>query len=132
MLPAYGAWPYTATEIAGLGGTSKEKKPFASATPDVEYPARESIAVTLSPGTWLPSNESTRYPETLEMIGHSVAFVQTTSVENEKTHVVQLVYPGALARTTQSSGGRGMLKNPDASVGDRSQYPLPKIGSTGQ
>src|SRR5213594_3631240 len=100
MLPAYGACPYTATEIAGLGGTAKEKNPVSSATPYVENPALESIAVTPSPGTWLPSNESTRYPETREMMGHSVAFVQTTSVENEKTHVVQVVYPGALARTT--------------------------------
>src|SRR3989442_13173327 len=74
MLAAYGGCPYTATEIAGLGGTAKEKEPVASATPLVEYPALESITVTPSPGTWLPSNESTRYPETLEMIGQSVAF----------------------------------------------------------
>jgi len=31
MLPAYGACPSTATEIAGLGGTASEKKPVASA-----------------------------------------------------------------------------------------------------
>src|SRR2546428_10140349 len=86
MLPAYGAWPYTATEIAGLGGTAKEKKPFASATPDVEYPARESIAVALSPGTWLPSNESTRYPKTPARIGPNVAFSQTNPVEDEKRY----------------------------------------------
>src|SRR5207245_8391343 len=96
MFPAYGGCPYTATEIAGLGGTAKEKKPVASATPAVEYPALESITVTPSPGTWLPSNESTRYPETLEMIGQSVAFAQTTPVENENTHLVQVVYRGAL------------------------------------
>src|SRR5207245_11327564 len=100
MLPVYGACPDAATEIAGLGGTAKEKKPVASATPYVEYPALESITVTPSPGTWLLSNESTRYPETLEMIGQSVAFAQTIPVENEKTHVVHVVYPGAPARTT--------------------------------
>src|SRR2546427_10553152 len=64
------------------------------------------------------------------MIGQSVAFAQTNPVENEKRYVVHVVYPGALARTTKSSGGRGMLKNPDASVDDWSKYPLPKIGST--
>ena len=66
----------------------------------MEYPARESIAVTPSPGTWLPSSESTRYPDTVEMIGHRVAFAHTTPGENEKSHVVQVVYPGALARAT--------------------------------
>src|SRR5437879_13683366 len=94
MLPAYGACPYTATEIAGLGGTAKEKKPFASATPDVEYPARESIAVTLSPGTWLPSNESTRYQQTLEMIDQSGAFAQAIAVWEEKWYGVRGVYRG--------------------------------------
>src|SRR2546428_12530316 len=98
MLPACGACPYTATEIAGLGGTAKEKKPFASTTPDVEYPALESIAVTPSPGTWPPSNESARYPETLAMIGQSVAVAQTNPVEKEKRCVVPVAYPGALAR----------------------------------
>src|SRR5437867_12973889 len=106
MLPAYGGCPYTATEIAGLGGTAKEKKPVASATPLVEYPALESITVTPSPGTWLPSNESTRYPETLEMIGQSVAFAQSTPVGNERTEVDQVVQPGVVARTTSAGGGR--------------------------
>src|SRR3989442_14589070 len=100
MLPAYGGCPYTAMEIAGLGGTAKEKKPVAAATPLVEYPALESITVTPSPGTWLPSNESTRDPETLEMIRQSVAFAQATPVENEETHGDQVVYPAVLARTT--------------------------------
>src|SRR5437016_14338125 len=100
MLPAYGGCPYTATEIAGLGGTAKEKNPVASATPYVEYPALESMTVTPSPGTWLPSNESTRYPETLEMIGQRGAFAPTTPAQKEKTHVVQGGYPGEPARTT--------------------------------
>src|SRR2546428_5552611 len=100
MLPAYGGCPYTATEIAGLGGTAKEKKPVASATPLGEYPALESITGTPSPGTWLPSNESTRDPENLEMIGQSVAFAQTTPVENERSHVDHVAYPGVLGRTT--------------------------------
>src|SRR5947199_9355749 len=114
MLPAYGGCPYTATEIAGLGGTAKEKKPVASATPNVQYPALESMTVTPSPGTWLPSNESMRYPETLEMIGQRVAFAQTTPDENEKTQVVQVVYPGVLALTTVSSVERGMSENVDS------------------
>src|SRR2546425_7789686 len=97
MLPAYGGCPYTATEIAGLGGTAKEKKPVASATPLVEDPALESITGTPSPGTWLPANESTRYPETLEMIRQSVAFAQTTPVENERTHLHPVLDPGGLA-----------------------------------
>src|SRR2546426_12105424 len=97
MLPAYGGCPNTATEIAGLGGTAKEKKPGASATPLVEDPAPESITGTPSPGTWLPSNESTRDPETLEMIGQRVAFSQRTPGEKEKTHGDSVVYPGVLA-----------------------------------
>src|SRR3989449_11387656 len=102
MLPAYGGCPYTATEIAGLGGTAKEKKPVASATPLVEYPALASITVTPSPGTWLPSNESTRHPETVEMSGQSVAFAQTTPVENERPHVDHVRYPSVAACTTWS------------------------------
>src|SRR3989442_3280353 len=98
MLPAYGGCPYTATEIAGLGGTAKEKKPVASATPLVEYPALESITVTPRPGTWLPSHESTRYPQTLEMIGQSVALSPTTPGENEKSHVEHGRCSGVLRR----------------------------------
>src|SRR5207245_9610695 len=112
MLPAYGACPRTATEIAGLGGTAREKKPDASAYMYVEYPARESIAVTPSPGTWLPVSESTRYPDTVEMFGHRVAFAHTTPGEEENRYVVHVVYPGALARTTYSSGGNGRLRSP--------------------
>src|SRR5207247_11138328 len=98
MLPAYGGCPYTATEIAGLGGTAKEKNPVASATPYVEYPALESMTVTPSPGTWLPSNESRRYPETPETTGPRGAFTPTTRVENEKTHVLPEQSPNGGAR----------------------------------
>src|SRR5438093_8583762 len=98
MLPAYGGCPYTATEIAGLGGTAKEKKPVAWARPYVEYPALESLTVTPSPGTGLPSRESTGYPETLEMIAQRVAFAQPTPAENEKTNFANGVYRGGLAR----------------------------------
>src|SRR5437867_4052265 len=48
------------------------------------------------------------------MIGHRVAFAHMTPGENEKSHVVQVVYPGALAERSTLPVGTVREKNPVA------------------
>ena len=92
--------PYTHTDIAGLGGTATEKNPEASAVVIAWYDVRRSIALTVSPGTGLPSTASVRYPEMRETIGQRVPFAHAVDPGKLMMYVDQGAYPGCRADTT--------------------------------
>src|SRR2546426_373513 len=95
---------YSYPEAMAVTYTSTRVGAFTMAIPVAVvlawYEVRRSIALTVSPGTGLPSTASVRYPEMRETIGQRVPFAHAVDPGKLMTYVDQGAYPGGRADTT--------------------------------